>query len=266
MIYKFLKYINKHLLFGLFSLIKNAMNSVLTIFFLKNYDFNYKHYYKKNKLVNNQLENLCDKYQCDKGFADISNRILHNNYMPHTYTDFYENLFNHNKNSVKKIFEFGIGTNNPSIPSSMGEKFKPGASLRVWRDYFVNATIFGADIDRDILFEDNRIKTFYVDQLKLETFNKMWNEVNDDGFDIIIDDGLHTLVAGINTFEQSYKKLNENGLYIIEDVDFCILKDLCNYFEKNNLHYEVISFSSNIMNLLRDSNLLILKKNKQWKI
>ena len=42
---------------------------------------------------------------------------------------------------------------------------KPGASLRVWRDYFPNAIIYGADIDKDILFAEERIKTFYIDQL-----------------------------------------------------------------------------------------------------
>ena len=29
---------------------------------------------------------------------------------------------------------------------------KPGASLRVWRDYFNNAQVIGADIDKRILF------------------------------------------------------------------------------------------------------------------
>ena len=28
---------------------------------------------------------------------------------------------------------------------------KPGASLRAWRDYFVNSVVYGADIDKNIL-------------------------------------------------------------------------------------------------------------------
>jgi hypothetical protein len=261
MVLKFLKYINKYLLFGLLSLTKNHINRILCFFFLKNYDFVYKSYYKKNKLDNNQLNILFDKYQCDKGFQNLRGRVLHNNYMPHTYGDFYEKLFNNNKDSIKKIFEFGIGTNNSNIPSNMGKKFIPGASLRVWRDYFINAEIYGADIDKKILFSENRIKTFYVDQLKPETFDGMWEQVNENEFDIIIDDGLHTLEAGINTFEKSFKKINKDGIYIIEDVDLCILKNLSNFFINTNINYEIISFSSNVMKLLKDSNLFIIKKN-----
>ena len=46
----------------------------------------------------------------------------------------------------------------------MGEKYNPGSSLRALRDYFPNANIFGADIDKNIVNDQNRIKTFYVDQ------------------------------------------------------------------------------------------------------
>jgi hypothetical protein len=66
---------------------------------------------------------------------------------------------------IKKFFECGLGTNNPNLLSSMGSMGKPGASLRVWRDYFLNAIIYGADIDKDILFAEEKIKTFYIDQL-----------------------------------------------------------------------------------------------------
>jgi hypothetical protein len=40
---------------------------------------------------------------------------------------------------------------------------KPGASLYVWRDFFPNAYIFGADIDKEVLFNDKRITTGYID-------------------------------------------------------------------------------------------------------
>ena len=62
------------------------------------------------------------------------------------------------------MIECGIGTNNPNIPSSMGIKGKPGASLRMWRDFFPNATVIGVDIDKNILFSETRIQTFQCDQ------------------------------------------------------------------------------------------------------
>ena len=60
-------------------------------------------------------------------------------------------MFDHSRKGVKKIFECGIGTNNPDIPSSMGKQYTPGGSLKMWRDYFPNAEVYGADVDKDIL-------------------------------------------------------------------------------------------------------------------
>ena len=47
----------------------------------------------------------------------------------------------------------------------------------------------------------------------------MWNEQYlKEGFDIIIEDGLHTFDANVCFFENSIHKLNPNGYYIIEDI------------------------------------------------
>ena len=95
---------------------------------------------------------------------------------------------------------------------------KPGASLRVWKDYFSNAEIFGADIDKNILLSEDRIKTFYVDQLDANSIKQMWSSINKKNFDLIIDDGLHDYEAAKSLFFASYSKLKKGGIYIIEDV------------------------------------------------
>jgi hypothetical protein len=101
----------------------------------------------------------------------------------------------------------------------MGPNGKPGASLRGWADFFPNSSIFWADIDRNILFDTERIKTFYCNQLdKWDIFNLWSNSELNENFDIIIEDGLHTPEANITFFENSIHKLNPGGFYIIEDV------------------------------------------------
>jgi hypothetical protein len=80
------------------------------------------------------------------------------------------------------IFECGLGTNNPNLASNMTDTGMPGASLRVWRDYFRNAKIYGGDIDKEILFEEDRIKTFYVDQLDTSSINSYVEEYKLRGF------------------------------------------------------------------------------------
>jgi 23S rRNA U2552 (ribose-2'-O)-methylase RlmE/FtsJ len=141
----------------------------------------------------------------------------------------------------------------------MGIQYKPGASLRVWKDYFSNATIYGADIDKNILFEEERIKTFEVDQLNKYSIQKMWDNIKEDNFDLIIDDGLHTYEAGVILFNNSYSMLREGGLYIIEDVHPSYLYKLSNFFIQN-YNTEVITLKSNLRKLLEDNNIILIRK------
>lgn len=138
----------------------------------------------------------------------------------HNYTTFYDFIFKEIKDSVKHVFELGLGTNNINLPSNMGINGKPGASLYGWNSYFKNATIYGADIDKDILFQTENIKTFYVDQTDEESVKHLWNTSNTDEllFDIFIDDGLHEFSANLNFLKHSIHKVAKGGYYIIEDL------------------------------------------------
>src|SRR5262249_49920031 len=147
-----------------------------------------------------------------------------------SFADLYARLFDHCRLDVKKVFECGLGTNNPNLASSMGINGKPGASLRVWRDYFPNSVVIGADIDREILFKEERIRTYYVDQTDPKAIDQLWNNVGLDDFDFIVDDGLHTFEAGICFFENSVSKLSCSGIYSIEDVTMWDLIKFKDYF------------------------------------
>jgi hypothetical protein len=157
---------------------------------------------------NNLLTKLCEFYKSDKGSINHHKKGIWG-WRAHTYSNYYYSLFNHFKDDVKLVFECGIGTNNLDFPSNMTVNGIPGASLRVWRDYFKNAQIYGADIDKNILFQELRIKTYYVDQLNTLSIETMWKEIGIQNFDIIIDDGLHTDDANINLFINSFDKLKK---------------------------------------------------------
>lgn len=137
----------------------------------------------------------------------------------HNYTNLYDPMFTHFglKDKPVNIFELGLGTNNTSIKSNMGANGKPGASLRSFATYFPQGQIFGADIDKDILFQEDRIKTFFCDQTNPEIIKEMWSQIPEE-FDVIIDDGLHEAHANITFFENSYHKLKKGGIFIIEDI------------------------------------------------
>jgi hypothetical protein len=120
-------------------------------------------------------------------------------------------------NSISSLMEIGLGTNNTDVASSMGTQGKPGASLRAFRDCLPNATIYGADVDKRILFEEERIKTFFVDQTQPETFEQLNSHIPNE-FDLIIDDGLHSPNANIATLTYALSKLKDGGWCIVEDI------------------------------------------------
>src|SRR5262249_16105280 len=117
-----------------------------------------------------------------------------------------------------RLFEIGLGTNNPDVVSTMGPSGKPGASLRAFRDFCPNAQVFGADIDRPILFDEDRIRTYYVDQTKFSSFDELYSNLSGGMFDLVIDDGLHSPNANIATMLFALKILKPSGFFIVEDI------------------------------------------------
>lgn len=140
----------------------------------------------------------------------------------HTYTTLYDAYFARIRDARVRIFELGIGTRAigaPSTMASMPGTYRPGASLRGWREYFTQGSVFAADIDRGILLDEERISTFYCDQTSRDDICALWQQpALLEGFDVLIDDGLHTYEANMCFLENSIPKVNAGGYYIIEDV------------------------------------------------
>jgi hypothetical protein len=118
---------------------------------------------------------------------------------------------------INSVLEIGIGTNNSDIVSNMGADGIPGASLKGFRDYCPNAHIYGGDIDSRILFTDNRITTFQVDQTNFYEMLSRFIALN-KSFDLVIDDGLHSPSANLATLVCGLQVINKNGWIVIEDI------------------------------------------------
>ena len=79
--------------------------------------------------------------------------------------------------------------------------------------------MYGADIDREILFQEDRIKTFYCDQLDSSSIRELWSQPDlKASLDIIIEDGLHTFEANVSFLEESLDHLRPGGIYVCEDI------------------------------------------------
>ena len=151
------------------------------------------------------LAALFNKYGSDKASS-------------HNYHLFYAAILQPIRLNRLRVLEIGLGTNNPDVVSTMGRSGRPGASLRALRDFLPNSEIFGADIDRRILFEEERIKTYYADQTNLQSLEELAAALPGDGFDLIVDDGLHSPSANIATFMLALRKLRSGGWFVVEDI------------------------------------------------
>jgi hypothetical protein len=211
-----------------------------------------------NQQVNSKLSEISEFYGSDKGITSYENSRFPWN--PHNYTNFYSKLFDNRRAFVKKVFECGIGTNDESKKSNMTKNGIPGASLRMWKEYFPNAIIYGADIDKNILFNEERIFTGYMDQTNPKSILDFWGSFRVSDFDFMIDDGLHCFEAGSTLFSNSIDQLSNTGTYIIEDVLSSDLKKYYDFFKKYHVNVEYILLNRKNKNL-NDNILICIRKN-----
>ena len=208
-------------------------------------------------MISTPLCKIMGDNRSDKGHEDI-----HTSW--HNYTLLYYKMFEPLREKPIRIFEMGLGTNNINIPSNMGIHGRPGASLYGWAEFFPNAMVFGADIDKDVLFQTNKIKTYYCDQTKPMTIKQMWSEPDlNESFDIIIDDGLHTFEAGVCLFENSIHKLKNGGIYVIEDIGQNTLNQWDLHIEKWKFDHPTLKFTMAKLDSktnIWDNNLLVIQK------
>ena len=141
----------------------------------------------------------------------------------HSYTPFYYKLLNRRRKSIKKVLEIGIGyyKTMPEVAVIYDRGFKRyyhrGASLKMWRDFFPNAQIYGADIRPETLFEDERIKTFLCDERKEEDLVNLIKKTGPD-IDLVVDDASHHVDDQIFMAKTLLPMIDKGVIYIIEDV------------------------------------------------
>lgn len=133
---------------------------------------------------------IAQKFNCDK-------------FMPHQYTPVYYRLLGARIEQTSKVLEVGIG--------------KKGRSLRMWEQFFPNATIYGIDIQPDYLVNEGRIVSYAGDQANEKQMRKLANAIGGN-FDIIIDDGAHDAGRQTTAMTALLPFLAKRGIYFIEDI------------------------------------------------
>lgn len=127
----------------------------------------------------------------------------------HSYLNLYQELLVNKKETAKNVLEVGIHL---------------GGSIKLWRDFFTNARVYGIDIFHENNIPDN-IK---MDSITLYTSTDAYNEDfvkstfldTNIKFDFLLDDGPHTLESMISFVQLYSQLLTDDGILIIEDVQY----------------------------------------------
>ena len=92
-----------------------------------------------------------------------------------------------------------------------------GGSMRMWSRFFgPDARLVGVDIDPVAMISaGDRYSVVLADQADPDAMRKVAEEHGP--FDVIIDDGGHSMVQQITSIETLFPMLNEGGIYLVED-------------------------------------------------
>jgi len=185
-----------------FSYFLYTRNDAVKNIFIDMYDIRGYELEKNNiKLENDErtLKQLVNNEKTDKNTT-------------HSYLELYQEILSPKKNTAKNILEVGIGYPGDN-----------GGSIKLWNDYFVNANIYALDIQHindiwDEIKNKDRINLITsVDAYDEVFFKKTFLDKNIK-FDMMLDDGPHTLES-MKQFIKLYSQImDEGGILMIEDV------------------------------------------------
>jgi hypothetical protein len=139
------------------------------------------------------LQKIGKAYQTDKS-------SLTHSFNGSSFLDIYDSYFSVMRNSKVKLLELGVNY---------------GSSIRTWRDYFVNGTIVGIDVNPGTFFQEDRI-CIHIGSQADPTLASIIKETY-ESFDVIIDDGSHINPLTIKSFELYFDMIKPGGFYVIED-------------------------------------------------
>jgi hypothetical protein len=128
----------------------------------------------------------------------------------HYYTGHYDSCFAPLRERPLHLLEIGIG--------GYDDPAAGGASLRMWKDYFPSAQIYGLDWYAKPGVAEDRVKTYQGSQTDPVAMARILADTPDQAFDIIIDDGSHRSEHVIATFLMMFQYVKPGGWYVVEDI------------------------------------------------
>ncbi|PNY24885.1 8-demethyl-8-alpha-L-rhamnosyl tetracenomycin-C 2'-O-methyltransferase [Tolypocladium capitatum] len=154
-------------------------------------------------------------------FEQIARKYGTDKVTGHSYQSMYEKYLSPLRNLPVKMLEIGLGCNMD---------YGPGASYYTWLEYFHNVELYFIESEAACA-EKYKDKTasahvFTGDQADAAFLEQFAVDTTADGqFDIIIDDGGHTMEQQITSLEHLWPIVKPGGLYVIEDLQTSFWED-----------------------------------------
>lgn len=126
----------------------------------------------------------------------------------HSYDIFYSEHFEKYRKNSGTILEIGV---------------QYGGSSLLWHDFLPNYKIVMVDIHNQVhssiweKMNSDRYEYINMDAFNLKSI-ELLSEKYQEGFDIIVEDGPHTLETQIFTLKEYSKLLKPGGILVIEDI------------------------------------------------
>jgi 23S rRNA U2552 (ribose-2'-O)-methylase RlmE/FtsJ len=125
-----------------------------------------------------------------------------------------------------------------------------GGSINMWKSVFgKNSKIIGVDINpKAKIIENKNVNVFIGDQENREFLRKMMSVVGN--VDIVIEDGDHEMNQQINTFEEVFPYVKNNGVFLIEDLHTSYFDDFGGGFQRKGTFIE---FSKSLIDVIKNN-------------
>ena len=119
----------------------------------------------------------------------------------HSYLLIYDQIFSGRRAAVQNVLEIGV---------------LRGGSMRMWRDYFPNAQVFGIDltVQCPTICQEPRVSIVMDNAYQQNVVDLLSNKK----YDLIVDDGSHELLDIFFFIKEYAKLLTPKGVMVIEDI------------------------------------------------
>lgn len=147
-------------------------------------------------MTNNGYANDLERFFHENTDGRFLNKWMH-------YFDAYDRHFSKYRGKEIHLMEIGVAQ---------------GGSLRMWKDYFGDkAKIYGVDLNPNCKqFEEENVQVFIGSQSDRDFLRQLKEQV--PKLDILIDDGGHTMIQQIVSFEELFDHVKDDGVYLCEDL------------------------------------------------